>query len=116
MAKQVKQFRYYSDNISDIENNSPTNINMSSLESGEIFSGYMPISKIGIQSIPGTEFYLNDSTQPIIIGHTGIFELDLSDQIEIIALKFDPRSLQFINNNINAYLIIDMVCEGGNAL
>lgn len=114
MAKRVKQFRYYSDDISEIENNSPTNINMQSLISGEIFANYMPISKIGIQSIPGTEFYLNNSRDPIIIGHTGIFELDLDDEVEIIALKFDARSLQFISNNINAYLIIDMVCEGGD--
>lgn len=114
MAKQVKQFRFYSNDLSEIEKNSPTNINMESLVSGDIFASYMPISKIGIQSIPGTEFYLNNSNDPIIIGHTGIFELDLSDQIEIIALRFDARSIQFISENINAYLIIDVVCEGGN--
>jgi hypothetical protein len=48
MAKQVKQFRFYSNDLSEIEKNSPTNINMESLVSGDIFASYMPISKIGI--------------------------------------------------------------------
>ena len=113
MAKQVKQFRYYSDNINEINKNNPTNISKDFLISGDIFASYMPISKIGIQAVPGTAFYLNKSTEPIIIGITGIFELDLNDQIEIVALQFDAKSIQFINENINAYLIIDMICEGG---
>ncbi len=116
MAKQVKQFRFYSNNPNEIDKNSPTNINKESLISGDIFASYMPISKIGIQAIPGTEFYLNNSTEPVIVGNTGIFELDLNDQMEIISLKFNPKSIEFINQNINAYLIIDMICEGGNVV
>lgn len=113
MAKTVKQFRYYSDNENERANNNPTNISKDYLVSGEVFAPYMPISQIGIQATPGTAFYLNRSTEPIIIGNTGIFELDLNDQIEIIALRFDAKSIQFINENINAYLIIDVICEGG---
>jgi hypothetical protein len=37
----------------------------------------MPIVQLGIQSVPGTKFYLNGSNNPIIIGNTGIYELDL---------------------------------------
>lgn len=112
MAKQVKQFRYYSENIENINSNYPSNINKQSLVAGNIFANYMPISKLGIQSIPGTKFYLNNSSSPIIVGNTGIFELDLNKQTEIIALRFDAKSIQFINDNLNAYLIIDMIYEG----
>lgn len=112
MAKQVKQFRYYSEDIENINSNYPSNINKQSLVAGNIFANYMPISKLGIQSIPGTKFYLNNSSSPIIIGNTGIFELDLNKQVEIIALRFDAKSIQFINDNFNAYLIIDIIYEG----
>jgi hypothetical protein len=48
MAKQVKQFRYYSENIENINSNYPSNINKQSLVAGNIFANYMPISKLGI--------------------------------------------------------------------
>lgn len=112
MAKQVKQFRYYSEDVNNINSNYPSNINKKTLVSGETFAKYMPVSKLGIQSVPGTKFYLNNSSSPIIIGHTGIFELDLNEFTEIIALRFDAKSIQFINDNLNAYLIIDMIYEG----
>lgn len=112
MAKQVKQFRYYSEDNTGIVSNYPSNINKKGLVSGENFTNYMPISKLGIQSVPGTKFYLNNSSSPIIVGHTGIFELDLNEQTEIIALQFDSKSIQFINDNINAYLIVDIIYEG----
>ena len=111
MAKQIKQFRYYSED--EEINNSPIVINKDFLVSGKIFESCMPIYKLGIQAITGTTFYLNGSLEPIIIGNTGIFELDLGGNIEINALKFSEQSVNFINNNINAYLIIDMICEGG---
>lgn len=112
MAKQVKQFRYYSEQNNGLVSNYPSNINKKGLVSGDVFTKYMPISKLGIQSIPGTKFYLNNSSNPIIIGHTGLFELDLNNQVEIIALQFDSKSIQFINDNINAYLLIDIIYEG----
>lgn len=112
MAKQVKQFRYYSEDAIGVTSNYPSNINKYGLVSGSNFATYMPISKLGIQSVPGTKFYLNNSTNPIIIGNTGIFELDLNEQTEIIALQFDNKSIDYINSNINAYLIVDIIYEG----
>lgn len=114
MAKQVKQFRYYSEPGYGLNMNNPSNINHDSLVSGEIFGLYTPIYKIGIQAIPGTKFYLNDTSSPIIVGHTGIFEMDLNERTEIIALKFDAKSIKLINDNINAYLIIDIIYEEEN--
>ena len=74
MAKQIMQFRYYAEGNSK---NQPRTINKAKLSSGSVFSNYFPITQLGIQALPGTKFYLNNSTTPIIIGSTGIYELDL---------------------------------------
>lgn len=110
MAKKIKQIRYYQDNNS---NNYPENVTSRNLISGTIFSVYTPILQLGIQSLPGTKFYLNGSSNPIIIGSTGIYELNLQGLIKINALQFDSRSLKTIQNNTNAYLIIDILYEDG---
>ena len=74
MSKKVKQFRYYS-NGSD--NNYPKDLINRQLISGSAFNRYMPIVQLGILTMPGTKLYLNGSNNPIIIGNTGIYELDL---------------------------------------
>ena len=48
MAKQVKQFRYYSEDAIGVTSNYPSNINKYGLVSGSNFANYMPISKLGI--------------------------------------------------------------------
>lgn len=115
MSKQIKQVRYYGKNDSknyplrtqgnDI---APTYQN---LISGSAFSKCVPIIQLGIQSLPGTKFYLNGSNNPIIIGNTGIYELNLQGLSEISSLQFDARSLELISNNESAYLIIDMIYD-----
>ena len=65
--------------------------------------------KIGIQTLPGTIFYLSD-TNRIIIDHTGIYELDLTDTTTTInTLFFDPKSLAMISQIDNASLIVDIL-------
>lgn len=109
MAKQVKQFRFYQNNS---EKNYPKNqVNYRNLISGSVFQPYMPIIQLGIQSLPGTKFYLNNSNDPIIIGHTGIYELDLEGMAEITALSFDSKSVEAVNGNDNSFLIIDVIFE-----
>lgn len=110
MAKQIKQFRYYNYKNSK---NYPTNISITNLASGSIFSKYMPVIQLGIQSLPGTKFYLNNSNDPIIIGNTGIYELDLNGLSEITAIKFDTASINAIAINQNGYLIVDILYEDG---
>jgi hypothetical protein len=56
-------------------------------------------------------FYLNNAVEPIIIGRTGIYELDLNGEIEISDMKFDFNSIEAINNNFNAYLIVDIIYD-----
>ena len=74
------------------------------------------MKQIGIQSMPGVKFYLNNSTEPITIGSTGIYELDLEGYAEITNLAFDIKGLERIDNNPNAYLIVDIISDkwGGN--
>lgn len=109
MAKKVKQFRFYS--TKDTKKNNPESLSYRSLISGSAFNECMPITQLGIQSLPGTKFYLNNSINPIIIGYTGIYELDLEGIAEITALSFDAKSLEAVNGNANSYLIIDMIYE-----
>ena len=108
MANKIMQFRYYGEKVS---NNQPSNISASNLASGHIFSGYLPITQLGIQTLPGTKFYLNNSIYPVVIGSTGIYELDLKGVTQITEIHFDKRSLNLINENNNAYLIIDIIAD-----
>ena len=111
MAKQVQQFRYYEE---ENEKNWPNNIAMRNLVTGSIFAYYHNITQLGVQGLPGTKFYLNNSNSPIIIGSTGIYELDLNGLAEIISIQFDRDSIQAIGNNRNAFLIVDIIYEGGD--
>jgi len=82
------------------------------LASGAIFDSYVPILKLGIQTIPGVSFYINGSTDPIIIGLSGMYELDLSDtDARISKLQFNKSSLQVVNSNPGGYLIIDIMYQ-----
>lgn len=108
MAKLIKQIRYYNDS----KENSPEGLTYRSLVSGTAFSNYTPIIQLGIQALPGTQFYLNGSNNPIIIGNTGIYELNVEGLTEINSLQFNSNSLNTIKNNNNAYLIVDIIYEG----
>ena len=109
MAKQIKQFRYYAEND---ERNYPEGVMTSlNLQIGSIFANYMPVSQLGIQALPGTKFYLNNSYSPIVIGYTGIYELAIDDLAEITSLRFDYESLIKISANKETVLLIDIVYD-----
>ena len=111
--KQIKQFRYYS---STDKRNYPSNaISFSILTAGNLFNNHGIITHLGIQGIPGTKFYLNNSDYAIEIGYTGIYELDLTNQGYIHEIRFDKTSLSLYDLDENKErLIIDIVYEGGN--
>lgn len=111
MAKQVRQVRFYGSN--EPNKNYPNGISHATLASGSAFQHYVPAIQLGIQALPGTKFYLNNSNNPIIIGYTGIYELDLNGLSEITSLKIDAQSLNMISRNANAYLIVDIIYEDG---
>ncbi len=77
------------------------------------------IEQIGIQAAPGTKFYLNDSPDPIIIGSTGIYELDLMDIAVVTALRFDAESINAMSNNEGNEtipLLVDLVYKEADNL
>ena len=111
MAKYLMQFRYYGDQL---ENNGLSNIKYKELISGSYFINCRPnatsIASLGIQTLPGVKFHLNNSqVDPIIVGPSGIYELGINENYEITGLQFDKKSLDLIDANSGAYLIIDVV-------
>lgn len=82
------------------------------LETTNIFQPYAPILHLGIQSIPGLKFYLNDNFfAPLYVNNSGIFEIDLTNTFGLIG------SISFDNENLEktlqlGYLIIDILYEG----
>ena len=112
MARKVYQVRYYGDNKVDKEKNQPAGLTGNRLRSGSVFSGYTPMKQIGIQSMPGVKFYLNNSIEPIVIGSTGIYELNVENMTEITALSFDTTSINMINQTPStSYIIVDILYE-----
>ena len=112
MARKVQQIRYYGDHKSDSDKNQPANLTGDRLRSGSIFNQYTPMKQIGIQTMPGVKFYLNNSIEPIIIGSTGIYELNVENLTEITALSFDTTSINMINQTPStSYIIVDILYE-----
>lgn len=116
MAKHVMQVRYYGNTN---PNNQPSaltenlsNVTEHPLVTGSIFEKYKPITQLGIQALPGTRIYLNNGEEyPIIIGSTGIYELELEGISNITSLHFDSALINTINSGSNGYLIVDIVYE-----
>jgi hypothetical protein len=61
--------------------------------------------------LPGTKFRLNGASNEIIVGSTGIYELDVSDGAAITMLTFDAASLKMIDESGTGYLIVDILYD-----
>ncbi len=123
--KRVAQFRFFGDANStfnsfdetaiyhQMDDNQPNSLTAADLASGEVFTDYTPIIQLGIQSLPGLKFNLNTNLDPIVVGASGMYELDLSDSSAVLtSLTFEIDSLNLINENPDGYLIIDIVYQG----
>lgn len=108
MAKKIEQVRFYNQNSAL---NQPKDLKMNRLVSGSVFNNKYPIIRLGIQTLPGVKFYLNHSTSPIVVGYTGIYDLDLEGITEITHLCFAAESVNMINRNENSFLIVDFIYE-----
>ncbi len=114
--KRIMQFRYYQDNDSY---NNPTNLTGDHLASGDLFNIYGSVSSLGIQGPPGLKFYLNNGDYPIIIGNTGIYQLDMLDKNRITSIRFpglasiDGDESQKALFTESRKLIIDIIYGGG---
>jgi hypothetical protein len=108
MAKQLRQFRYYGNNSSENFPENGKDIDYSSAYILFTDNNFPSLAALGIQTIPGVKFYLNDSTDAIIVGHSGIFELSSTNKYEVTSLRFDAQSLRLIDN-AEKYLIVDII-------
>lgn len=105
--KKMTQFRYCG------EKNDNSTCNISELKNGDLFDGYSQITQLGIQGEPGTRFVLNGGDYPIILGETGIYEIDLEDRGFIHSISFSTGTTVFNKYKNGSTLLIDIVYEGG---
>lgn len=110
MSFAVKQLRYYGKNNT---NNEPDDI--SPRGNNNLING-KNVVKLGIQAPPGTHFWVNsdpdyNADTSVIVGLTGIYEIDLTNLSYITSLKFDDNSINLIDNNNSLSLIIDYIYE-----
>lgn len=106
--KLIRQFRYYGDNDS---RNYPEGLSMDQLVYNNIFGGLSSITQLGIQGRPGTMMFLNGQEYPIVIGETGIFEIDLQNYGQIFSIRFTAESLDDYQE-FDDRLLIDIIYEG----
>lgn len=112
MAKTIGQIRYYGEGS---PKNFPKTLTGSQLTTGLAFTNLYPITQLGVQTLPGTEIFINNHTKPIVVGQTGIYELNIQGNSNINYLKVGPTTINLINSNrqspTNAYIIIDYISE-----
>lgn len=105
--RRIAQFRFKGNSN---EENYPTTLRQDDLVVGNLFRDFGPVSQLGIQAPPGLKFYLNNSNHPIMVGETGIYELDLENVGRITAIRFDKDTLESCSQKDK--LLIDIVYEG----
>jgi hypothetical protein len=110
MVQLFKQFIYC--NPQSNHNYPNAIIDKDALTSGSIFNEYVPITQLGIQGPPGTKFYINHNDLPVIIGFTGLFELNFTEGGSINHLRFDGDSIDRVDSS-NLILIVDIAYMGG---
>lgn len=118
MAKVVGQVRFYGEKD---PRNFPKDLTLIEVQTGRCFTNYYPIVQLGVQTLPGTKMYLNKDSQPVIVGVTGVYELNIDGLSYINSLCFDRTSLQLIDNkdkdgnpitpNSAKYLIVDFISD-----
>ena len=113
MQQNFKQFIYCNETSSKNYPLGIKEINLTSSTENNIFNNFLPIYQLGLQAPPGTKVFLNESQLPVIVGFSGLLELDLSDGGSITSVRFDQSSIQHIAENDGLILIIDIVYSGG---
>lgn len=112
--KRILQFVYYGKSVRENLNTqcSPQDLDMWRYN---LLANCGPVSHLGIQGEPGTVFYLNHSEDPISLGATGIYELNLEGIGHIYALRFDMDILADKYDSQLSTLnrvLVDVIYEG----
>jgi hypothetical protein len=105
MARKTYQYRFQA------SNNGVSNItNSNDLVTGAAFNENFSkgVEQIGIQALPGTRFKMSTGPDWVIIGTTGIYELDLTGRATIGDLSFDKASIDIISQT-KTPLLVDIV-------
>lgn len=120
MARKVQQFRYYQEpDPNNTDSNKQLNypsdelMTKDNLINNNIFEKFPNIKQIGIQSMPGVQFKINSENMDnwVVIGLTGIYELDLEDLIDIHSIQFHEDSVTMVSSNETGYIIIDILYD-----
>lgn len=101
MNKKIMQFRYYG---TKNKNNFPANIKAGDFSTEDFFKDYYPIHYIKIQGPNSIKFWINFNSNSVMLGPSGVYELDLQNFSTIEDLKFSS-----ISSIISEPLIIDLI-------
>ena len=107
MNKKIMQFRYYG---AKNKNNFPANIKAGDFSNEDFFKNYYPIHYIKIQGPPNSiNFWINFNSNSVMLGPSGVYELDLQNFSTIEDLKIEDLKFNSISNTISEPLIIDLI-------
>lgn len=104
--KKLMQFCYSNDKN---RAKRPSYLTKNWLTGLNIFERYGAVCQLGIQGPVGLRFYLNGNPNPIQIGQTGIYELELNEA-RITSIRFNLDDIE----NLTGMLLIDIVYEEDN--
>lgn len=99
----IRQYVYSGENIHTLQND--TNILADE-------NNAVRVKALSIQAPPGTKFCINRSTEKIIVGVTGLFEIPFSNIYIISSLTIAEESINAIQKNPSSILIVDTIQEG----
>ena len=104
MNKKIMQFRYYG---TKNKNNFPANIKAVDFSTKDFFKDYYPIHYIKIQGPNSIKFQINFNSNSVMLGPSGVYELDLQNFSTIEDLGFEDLRSSGISNT--EPLIIDLI-------
>ena len=118
MAKKIGQVRYYGMQPSlaskPQDKNYPKTVTFAKMRGGNNYDIFpRGIVQLGVQALPGTKFSLNHGITPIIVGSTGVYELNVDGLSYINHIAFDKAGLDTVDQNPNAFILVDFIYEEG---
>ena len=101
----VKQIKYYNEDDKQFLNN-PPDITAEKLISGSYFYT-ITCKEIRIKAYPGTILTING--EQVVIGEVGVYDILYRENVDIVSLRMDKASAEFIRDTDTAYFIITFI-------